>query len=246
MLKNHWRCGPTAWPKLGLRGFARSHNSAGVALQLLLVGSLIVCGLVALTDLAKFLETDMGMRLAAKHLVLLPLEPGTVAWVPCGYVCIPSALQTQQNKTIADMVHEVAFVWHLSVFNRTSLQELPEKSLGRHPDFQRPASLQSGFEASVGVEEGHSHKVCSSQELTCYCIFKSPRCEGEASARREFFERRRAIFAPAGFTLDSFSMCGNKCNKHGHSGCSCEENESKRDVACLRRCLKQVHVCFLQ
>ena len=111
----------------GLGGFARSHNSTGVVLQLLPVGPLTECGLVALTDLAKFLETDTGMRLAAKHLVLLPLEPGTVAWVPYGYVCIPSALQTQQSKTTADMVHEVAFVWHLTIFNKSFFQELPEK-----------------------------------------------------------------------------------------------------------------------
>ena len=148
-------------------------NSTDVVFQLLLVGPLTECGLVALTDLAKFLETDTGMRLAAKHLVLLPLEPGTVAWVPYGYVCIPSALQTQQSKTTADMVHEVAFVWHLTIFNKSFLQELPAKGLGRHPDLQRPASLQSGFEASVSVEEGHFHKVCSSQEVSCYCNFSS-------------------------------------------------------------------------
>ena len=102
-------------------------NSTGVVLQLLLVGHLTGCGLVALTDAAKILETDTGMRLAAKHLVLLSLEPGTVAWVPHGYVCIPSALQTQQSKTTVDMVHEVAFVWHLTIFNKSFLQELPEK-----------------------------------------------------------------------------------------------------------------------
>ena len=67
------------------------------------------------------------MRLAAKHLVLLLLEPGTVAWVPSGYVCIPSALQTQQNKTTADMVPDVAFVWHLTIFVESFLQELPKK-----------------------------------------------------------------------------------------------------------------------
>ena len=39
---------------------------------------------------------------------------------------MPSALQTQQSKTIADMVHEVAFVWHLTIFNKSFLQELPE------------------------------------------------------------------------------------------------------------------------
>ena len=113
MFKKHWRYGPNAWPMPGLGGFARSHNSTGVVLQLLLVGPLTECGLVALTELAKFLETDTGMRLAAKHLVLSPLEPGTVAWVPYGYICIPSALQTQQSKTTADIV------WNLTNFNRT-------------------------------------------------------------------------------------------------------------------------------
>ena len=108
------------------------------------------------------------MRLAAKRLVLLLVEPGTVAWVPSGYVCIPSALQTQQNKTTADMVPDVAFVWHFTIFVESFLQELPKKVLGRHPNFQRPASLLSRFEASAGVEEGHFHKVCSSQELSCY------------------------------------------------------------------------------
>ena len=83
--------------------FARSHNSTGVVLQLLLVGPLTECGLVASTGLAKCLEMDSGMRLAAKHFVLSLLELGSVAWVPYGYVCIPSALQTQQ--TIADNVH---------------------------------------------------------------------------------------------------------------------------------------------
>ena len=43
------------------------------------------------------------------------------------YVCIPSALHTQQSKTTADMVHVVAFVWHLIFFNKSFLQELPEK-----------------------------------------------------------------------------------------------------------------------
>ena len=127
VLKNHWHHGPNAWPVPGLGLFARSHNSTGVVLQLLPVGPLTERGLVALTDLAKFLETDTGMRLAAKQLVLVPLEPGTVAWVQYGYVCIPSALQAQQSKTTADMVHEVAFVWHLTIFNKSFLQELPEK-----------------------------------------------------------------------------------------------------------------------
>ena len=111
----------------GLREFARSQNSTGVVLQLLPVGPLTECGFVALTDMAKFLETDTGMRLAAKHLALQPREPGTVAWVPYGYVCIPSAFQTQQSKTTADMVHEVAFVWYLTIINKSFLQELPEK-----------------------------------------------------------------------------------------------------------------------
>ena len=127
MLKNHWRYDPNAWPMPRLGGFARSHDSTGVVLQLLPGGPLTECGLVALTNLATFLETDTDMRLAAKHLVLLPLEPGTVAWVPNGYVCIPSALQTQQSKTTADRVHEVAFVRHLTIFNKSFLQELPEK-----------------------------------------------------------------------------------------------------------------------
>ena len=102
-----------------------------MVLQLLPVGPLTECGLVALTDLAKFLETDTGMRLAVKHLVLLPLEPGSVAWVPYGYVCIPSALQTQQSKTTADMVHEVAFVWHLAIFNNCPASSFNDEHLSR-------------------------------------------------------------------------------------------------------------------
>ena len=38
-------------------------------------------------------------------------------------------------------------------------------------------------------------------------------------------------------------MCGDECKKHGHTGCGGVENESKRDVAYVRRCPKQVHVC---
>ena len=76
-------------------------------------------------------------------------------------------------------------------------------------------------------------------------IYTSPRYEGDELTRCEFFERRRAIFAPVGvFTLVSCCMCGNKCKKHGNTRCSCEETVSKRDVGNVRRCPKQVHVCF--
>ena len=38
-------------------------------------------------------------------------------------------------------------------------------------------------------------------------------------------------------------MCGDECKKHGHTGCGGVEHESKRDVAYVRRCAKQEHVC---
>ena len=63
MLKNHWRYGPNAWPILGLGGFARSHNSTGVVLQLLLVGFLTEYGFVALTDLAKIFGDGHGYEI---------------------------------------------------------------------------------------------------------------------------------------------------------------------------------------
>ena len=144
-------------------------------------------GLVALADLAKCMETDTGMTLAATHLVLLLLEPGTVARVPCGYVCVPSALQFQQSKTTADTACCcVRVALHTSTF-------------------------QSEFEASVGVEEGHFHNVCSSQQLSCCCTVQVSTVLGGEFTRCEFFDRRRANFALAGeFTLDSCCMCGNK------------------------------------
>ena len=76
MLKNLWRYGPNAWPMPGLGEFARSHNSTGVVVQLLPVGPLTECGPVALTDLAKIFGDGHGHEMAAKHLVLPPLEPG--------------------------------------------------------------------------------------------------------------------------------------------------------------------------
>ena len=38
-------------------------------------------------------------------------------------------------------------------------------------------------------------------------------------------------------------MCGDYCKKHGHTGCGGVENQSKRDVAYVRRCSQKVHVC---
>ena len=82
-------------------------------------------------------------------------------------------------------------------------QELPpriaRKKLGRNPDSQRPASLQSGFEASVGVEEGQ----CSQSFLLLRTelllqFYTSPRYEAEEFTRCEFFERRRANFCACG------------------------------------------------
>ena len=46
-----------------LGGFSRSHNSTGVVLQLLPVGALTECGLVALTDLAKFFGDGHGYEI---------------------------------------------------------------------------------------------------------------------------------------------------------------------------------------
>ena len=191
MLKNCWGFGPN-----GLGEFARSHNSTGVVLQLLLVGQLTECGIVALTDLAKCLETDTGMSLAAKHLVLLPLEPGTVAWVPYGYVCIPSALQTQQSKTTADMVHEVAFMSHLTIFNKRFLHELPETVWAAIQAFNNQHLSRAASKPVWASRKDIFTRFALLKNFVALAIFKSPRYEEEEFTRFESVERRRAIFWP--------------------------------------------------
>ena len=78
MLKNHGGHGPNAWPLPRLGGFARSHNGTGVVLQLLSVGPLTECGLVALTDLAIFFwETDWPPNIWFSYLWSLALLRGS-------------------------------------------------------------------------------------------------------------------------------------------------------------------------
>ena len=70
-LKNCWGFGPN-----GLGGFARSHNSTGVVLQLLLVGPLTECGLVALTGLGEMFGDGHGYEFGRQTLG----SPTSGAW----------------------------------------------------------------------------------------------------------------------------------------------------------------------
>ena len=91
----------------------------------------------------------------------------------------------------------------------------------------------------MGVWEGLFHKDCSSQDLSCYCNLQVSTGKERNLHAVNSLSVDAQFFAPAGeFTLDSCCMCGETCKKHGNTGCSCVENESKRDVACVRRCPK--------
>ena len=119
MLKNHWCYGPNAWPMLGLRGFARSHNSTGVVLQ-----RVRSCRIDRLGE-----NFGDGHGYEIDRQTFGSLISGV--WHCCvGPVWIrlyTSALQTQKSKTTADMVHEVAFVWHMTIFNKSFFKNCPKR-----------------------------------------------------------------------------------------------------------------------
>ena len=180
------------------------------------------------------------MRFAAKHLVLLPLQLDTAAWVPYGYVCIPSALQTQQNKTTADMVHEVAFVWHLTMLNKSFLQELPEKVWAAIQTSNGPHLSRAGS-TPVRCRLGRTFSqrlLFSRSELLLQFTSLHGGKERNLHAVNSLSVDAQFLRLAGEFTLDSCCMCGETCKKHGNTGCSCVENESKRDVAYDRRCPK--------
>ena len=127
-LQRHvWRCGPNAYPLPGIGGFACLHGAEAVVLQLLPIEPLVECGLVALADVVKFLETDSGIDLATKHCIMLPRASGDVVWVPHGYMCIPSFVPDEQAREPKE-ISDTAFIWHLSIYNEDISKQVSAKA----------------------------------------------------------------------------------------------------------------------
>ena len=62
--KYAWRHGPDAYPLPGMGGYSTLACPQAAVLQLIPIGPFVESGLVALADLAGFLETDSGLTRA--------------------------------------------------------------------------------------------------------------------------------------------------------------------------------------
>ena len=84
-----WRHGPDAHPLPGMGGYSTLACPQAAVLQLIPIGPFVESGLVALADLAGFLETDSGLKLAHKHANFVPIQTGDLLLSPFGYLNLP-------------------------------------------------------------------------------------------------------------------------------------------------------------
>mgnify|MGYP000105195004 CR=1 FL=1 len=103
-----WRHGPDAYPLPGMGGYSTLASPHAAVLQLIPIEPLVETGLVALADLAGFLETDSGLKLAYKHAMFVPMKTGDVLWSPFGYLILPLYIPVDGQK------EDIASMWHLT------------------------------------------------------------------------------------------------------------------------------------
>lgn len=84
-----WRCGPGAFPLVGMGALVRNETElVEFFLYLLPVDAIATKG-VALADIQSFLETQVGAEVAESQGRLVRLPRGCVAFVPAGFIVIP-------------------------------------------------------------------------------------------------------------------------------------------------------------
>jgi hypothetical protein len=107
-----WRHGPNAYPLPGMGGYSTLASPHAAVLQLIPIEPLVESGLVVLADLAGFLETDLGLKLASKHAMFVPMKTGDVLWSPLGYLILPLYIPVGGQK------EDIAFMWHLTSWSK--------------------------------------------------------------------------------------------------------------------------------
>jgi hypothetical protein len=107
-----WRYGPDAYPLPGMGGYSTLASPHAAVLQLIPIEPLVESGLVVLADLAGFLETDLGLTLASKHAMFVPMKTGDVLWSPLGYLILPLYIPVGGQK------EDIAFMWHLTSWSK--------------------------------------------------------------------------------------------------------------------------------
>lgn len=111
-----WRFGASAWPLPGIGTFVQA-RTGGVVLQIIEVGGMTSEG-IALSDVARFLDTPTGCTHYNNKCTTLPLPDKAVAWVPYGFVVSPLMTDTtpdKEKKTKKE--HLAGVVWCLSFFS---------------------------------------------------------------------------------------------------------------------------------
>ena len=117
-----WRHGPNAYPLPGMGGYSTLASPHAAVLQLIPIEPLVETGLVALADLAGFLETDSGLKLAYKHAMFVPMKTGDVLLSPFGYLILPLYMPVDGQK------EDIAFMWHLASWSKVLCGKVSAKT----------------------------------------------------------------------------------------------------------------------
>lgn len=152
-----WRFGPAAWPLPGVGSWVRLH-AGDVGVQLLPVQPLVECGVVALNDIAKFLETDSGIQLLSDSCVWVRLTKGQVLWIPYGYVAIPTLLSGDAGDEQDEF--PLAQVWSLAVFHEGLCKKVSDKAWGAVRSFNEAHRQKMGTAAVWAGRKELFEKFC--------------------------------------------------------------------------------------
>ncbi len=83
---------------------------------------LVETGLVALADLAGFLETDSGLKLAYKHAIFVPMKTGDVLLSLLGYLVLPLYMLVDGQK------EDIVFMWRFTSWSKVSCGKVSAKT----------------------------------------------------------------------------------------------------------------------
>ena len=119
-----WRTGPGAWPMPGIGSFVKSLDNL-VYLQIISIEAFNSQG-VGPTDIPACLETETGGRLWDTSSMILPLAPGSVAWVPYGYVTYPLIVGDVDSKKKGPAAGDCGKVVVLPLFSQSEATKLDE------------------------------------------------------------------------------------------------------------------------
>ena len=125
------RSGPDGWPLPGVGHWA-CHYEGEQVLVLIPLAPFVEAGVVALGDMLRFIESDSGIEIAAKHMVFVPIGPKMVVWIPYGFTVIPLNICVPP----ADGKHEqpggpektmLASTWTFAYFATELCKQVPDK-----------------------------------------------------------------------------------------------------------------------